>query len=167
MTLGKCLDCPASFRSIYGYPSATNPLGTIYNPYHCYYIGFFGSAPITNDWTKAFDDCHDLGPGSSLLRIEPSLYNNYDRSVANFLEDPSSGRHGCIWLDSQSLNTAYPAASYSYTNGYPVPASVPWGGGCVPSPAPSQSCIIYHLEIFKSYCGITFGWCNTICQYGV
>ena len=160
--MGKCLDCPTSFQSIYNYPSVATPLSTIYNPYHCYLVGYTLSVPTSNYWATAYNYCLGLAAGSSLLRIENSLYA-YDQSVANFLVD---GRFWCLWLDSQALNDPPPVTKYYYSDGFPVPGGPPyslWGG---PSPS-TESVILYKTNQYYYYTSLNDGYCNTICQYGV
>ncbi len=160
--MGKCLSCPSNFQNAYNY--LTDPLSTIYNPYHCYVVQYTGSVPNTNHWQTAYSYCVNLNSGSSLLRIQNSLYT-YDQSVANFIV--YTPRKSILWLDSQLLNS--PAgSSYLYSDGYPVAGPfIPWGGT-----SSTQSVIIYGNPAVNSgtywyYNNLNTGFCNTVCQYGV
>jgi hypothetical protein len=160
------LSCPSNFQNAYNY--LTDPLSTIYNPYHCYVVRYTtsGAVPITNHWQTAYNYCVNLYSGSSLLRIQNSLYT-YDQSIANFMV--YTPRYSIVWLDSQLLNTPS-GSSYLYSDGYPVAGPfIVWPG----SPPSTQSVIIYGNPAVNSgkywyYHDLNSdGWCNTVCQYGV
>ena len=135
----------------------------MYNPYHCYKSRYNTSAQVTagaNDWPTAYNYCESLTSGSTLVRIEDTIY---DQPSVNFYV--KSPYFFLLWVDSQQLVNS--ATSFLYGNGnsvpkpyyqYPSKTTASWS-------APADRVVLYEFNIYYSH-PTSGGVAGTVCQYG-